>query len=223
MECYYFGTFNPVHKGHIQTATDVLNKFGFREVIFVPAYSPCHKENCASSIDRFNMLKLIENDEIKVSDIEFKLPTPSYSYQTIQEILKGKKSGEKVNFIIGFDAFKNIEKWKNPEQLKENIRFIVLKRTGEDRLEIEKLKEKGFDFIITDNIDTIDISSSEIREKVKNGSSINGLVDEKVKRYIEENDLYRRNWKYLKKRIVWRKIFAHSWSKRMRYWACTKI
>ena len=102
-------------------------------------------------------------------------------------------AGEKVNFIIGFDAFKNIEKWKNPEQLKENIRFIVLKRTGEDRLEIEKLKEKGFDFIITDNIDTIDISSSEIREKVKNGSSINGLIDEKVKRYIEENDLYRRN------------------------------
>lgn len=193
MECYYFGTFNPVHTGHIKTASDVIKNFGFKKVVFVPAYSPCHKENCASSTDRFNMLKLIENDKIKVSDIEFKLPTPSYSYQTIQEILKNKNKGEKVNFIIGFDAFKNIEKWKNPEDLKENIKFIVLKRTGENRIEIEKLKEKGFDFIITDNIDTIDISSSEIREKVKNGISIDGLVDEKVKRYIEENDLYRRN------------------------------
>ena len=84
-----------------------------------------------------------ENDKIKVSDIEFKLPTPSYSYQTIQEILKNKNKGEKVNFIIGFDAFKNIEKWKNPEDLKENIKFIVLKRTGENRLEIEKLKEEA--------------------------------------------------------------------------------
>lgn len=86
---------------------------------------------------------------------------------------------------------KKIESWKNSDYLMKNVHFIVLKRTGELRAEIEKLKEKGFDFEITDSIDTIDISSTEIREKVKNGADISGLVDEKVKRYIKENELYR--------------------------------
>ncbi|MDO5437846.1 MAG: nicotinate (nicotinamide) nucleotide adenylyltransferase [bacterium] len=177
MECYYFGTFNPVHKGHIQTANDVLNKFGFTNVIFVPAFNPPHKGNCAKASDRFNMLKLIENEGLKVSDIEFNLPKPSFSYQTINELLKNKKEGEKINFIIGFDAFKNIEKWKNPEILKEKVHFIVLKRTGENRGEIEKLKDRGYDFTITDNIDTIDVSSTDIREKIQQGASISGLLD----------------------------------------------
>lgn len=191
MECYYFGTFNPVHSGHIKTAKDVLSKLGFSKVVFVPACIPCHKEVSINSFDRLNMLKLVADNDIEVSDIEFKLPKPSYSYRTVQEILKNKKQGEKVNYIIGFDAFKKIESWKNSEYLKNNVHFIVLKRTGEDRKEIEKLKEKGFDFEITDSINTIDISSTEIREKVKKGADISGLVDEKVKRYIKENELYR--------------------------------
>lgn len=193
MECYYFGTFNPVHIGHIKTAKDIISKLGYDKVIFVPASCPCHKELTINSIDRLNMLKLIEDEYLKVSDIEFKLPKPSYSYRTIQEILKNKNEGEKVNYIIGFDAFKNIENWKSPEYLKKNVHFIVLKRTGELREEIEKLKDKGFDFEITDSIDTIDVSSTEIRNKIRAGLDFSGLVDEKVKRYIDENELYRRN------------------------------
>ena len=193
MECYYFGTFNPVHQGHIKTAKDIISKLGFNKVVFVPAYIPCHKEIKTNSADRLNMLKLVSGGNIEVSDIEFKLPKPSYSYRTVQEILKHKKEGEKVNYIIGFDAFKKIESWKNSDYLKKNVHFVVLKRTGELRAEIEKLKEKGFDFEITDSIDTVDISSTEIREKVKNGADISGLVDEKVKRYIKENELYRWN------------------------------
>ncbi len=193
MECYYFGTFNPVHKGHTKTAEDIISNFGFDKVIFVPAYKPCHKEISTSSSDRLNMLNLISNNNFEISDIEFKLPVPSYSYRTIKEILKNKKSGEKVSFIIGFDAFKNIEKWKNAEFLKENIKFIVLKRAGEKREEIEKLKYKGCDFVICDSIEEINVSSSEIREKIQKGADITGLVDEKVKRYIDENGLYKRN------------------------------
>lgn len=193
MECYYFGTFNPVHIGHIKTAKDIISKLGYDKVIFVPASCPCHKELTINSVDRLNMLKLIEDEYLKVSDIEFKLPKPSYSYRTIQEILKNKNEGEKVNYIIGFDAFKNIENWKNPEYLKKNVHFIVLKRTGELREKIEKLKDKGFDFEITDSIDTIDVSSTEIRNKIRAGLDFSGLVDEKVKRYIDENELYRRN------------------------------
>ncbi len=190
MECYYFGTFNPVHNGHLKTAYDLIKKMGFDSVVFIPAYYPYHKTVLTNSKDRLNMLKLIENGELKVSDIEFKLKTPSYSYRTVEELLKNKK-GEKINFVIGFDAFRQIESWKNTEYLKKHVRFFVLKRNGEKREDIEKLKEKGYDFVITDPIDTIDISSSEIRRKVKIGESIEGLVDEKVKRYIDENSLYR--------------------------------
>ncbi len=187
MKCYYFGTFNPPHKGHTKTAYEVKKLFGFDEVVFVPAAYPPHKTPEIAPVHRLNMAKLIENDEIKVSDIEFKLPRPSYSYRTIKKL---RQQGEKLNFIIGFDAFKHIGEWKNPEFLKENLRFIVLKRRGECRFEIENMKNSGYDFEIADSIDFIDISSTEIREKIKTGKSVKGLVDEKVERYIKENGLY---------------------------------
>lgn len=193
MECYYFGTFNPVHKGHIKTANDCISKLGYDKVIFIPAYNPCHKKDTVSSIHRLNMLKLIQNDKIEVSDIEFKLPKPSYSYNTILELLKTKKKGEKINFIIGFDAFKNIEKWRNPEILRDNVHFIVLRRKGEERCEIEKLKDKGYDFQITDNIDMVDVSSTEIRDRIDKGIPLGDLVADSVRKYINENALYRRD------------------------------
>ncbi len=192
MECYYFGTFNPPHSGHIKIANEVLKKFNFSKIVFVPANCPPHKNNAANPMHRLNMLRLVESDKIKVSDIEFSLPTPSFSYQTIEAILKNNQQ-EKLNFIIGFDAFKNIEKWKNPEILKKKLFFIVLKRKGENREEIEKLKNKGFNFVIADNIEEYDVSSTEIRKKVFEGENIEGFVDEKIRRYIYENGLYRKN------------------------------
>ena len=190
MECYFFGTFNPPHIGHIELAKKVLAEFNFKKIVFVPSNIPPHKKGFISFFHRYNMLKLIENSFLEVSDIEAHLPEPSYSYRTIESILK--KSGvNKLNFIIGFDAFKLIKTWKNPEYIKEKLRFIVLKRTGDKREDIEKLKLDGYDFVIVDNINTIDISSSEIREKIKNNQSIKGLTDDKIIRYIEENELYR--------------------------------
>ncbi len=188
MECYYFGTFNPVHKGHIQTAYEVLEKFNFDKIIFVPSNQPPHKKNFIDISHRINMLKLLENEKIKVSDIETTLKTPSYSFQTIEKLKKGE---EKLNFIIGYDAFIQIKTWKNPEYIRKNLHFIVLQRRGEEKSEIEKLKDEGYDFVIAENISFVDVSSTQIRENVKSGLSIDNLVDEKVKRYIKENELYR--------------------------------
>ena len=188
MECYFFGTFNPPHIGHIELSKRVLEEFNFEKIVFVPSNVPPHKEEFIEGTHRFNMLKLLETDKIKVSDIELKMETPSYTYKTVEKLLKERK---KLNFIIGFDAFKNIENWRNPEFLKEKLHFIVLKRSGDKREEIEKLKSEGYDFIIADNIDVIDISSTDIRRKLQNGENVDGLIDEKVKRYIDENGLYR--------------------------------
>ena len=187
MECYFFGTFNPPHIGHINLAKKILDEFNFDKIIFVPSNVPPHKKEFIDGCHRFNMLKLLENNKIKVSDIELKMEPPSYTYKTIKKLYKG----EKINFLIGFDAFKDIETWKNPEFLKEKLHFIVLKRKGDKREEIEKLALFGYDFIIADNIDMVDISSSEIRKKLENNEDISGLIDEKIKRYIDENGLYR--------------------------------
>ena len=190
MECYFFGTFNPPHKGHIGLARKVLNEFNFDKIIFVPSNVPPHKKDFVSGIQRYNMLKLLEDDKIRVSDIELRLGVPSYTYRTIQILAEDDK---KINFIIGYDSFKGIENWKNPEILKEKLHFIVLKRTGDKREEIEKLKLKGYDFEIADNIDVIDVSSTDIRKRLLNNEDTEDLIDEKIKRYIDENGLYRRN------------------------------
>lgn len=189
MECYFFGTFSPPHIGHIELAKRILEEFKFDKIIFVPAFYPPHKENFIPFEHRFNMLKLAILDNMEVSDIESRLPTPSYSYRTIEAILNEKKEN-KLNFIIGYDAFKFIKSWKNPEYIKENLKFFVLKRKGDKKEEIEKLKSDGYDFIIVDNIE-INISSSEIRDKIKNNINVENFLDTKIIRYIEENGLYR--------------------------------
>lgn len=189
MECYFFGTFSPPHIGHIELAKSILEELKFDKIIFVPAFYPPHKEGFISFNHRFNMLKLAILDNMEVSDIESRLPTPSYSYRTIEAILNEKKEN-KLNFIIGYDAFKFIKSWKNPEYIKENLKFFVLKRKGDKKEEIEKLKSDGYDFIIVDNIE-INISSSEIRDKIKNNINVENFLDTKIIRYIEENGLYR--------------------------------
>lgn len=190
MECYFFGTFNPPHIGHIEFAKKILNEFNFEKIIFVPSANPPHKTDYIPFFHRFNMLKLIETKNIEVSDIEYKLPSPSYSYRTIEEILK-KKSYKKLNFIIGYDAFKLIKTWKNPEYIKEKLKFFVLKRKGESREDIEKLKLDGYDFVIVDSINEIDISSSKIREKIKKNLNAEDFLDNRIIRYIGKNGLYR--------------------------------
>ena len=188
MECYFFGTFNPPHLGHLKIANAVMEKFGFDKIIFVPSKVPPHKNEFISATHRFNMLKLLENKHFEVSDIELNLPSPSYSYQTIEKLLRNEN--EKLNFIIGYDAFIKIESWKNPDYIREKLHFIVLQRKGEKKEDIEKLKAKGYDFVIADSIPFVDISSTEIRDRIQKKLPLENLIDERVKRYIDENKLY---------------------------------
>lgn len=192
LDCYFFGTFNPVHLGHIELARKIKEEFSFDKIIFVPAFLPPHKETLEFE-HRYNMLKLCVDKGLgEVSDIESRLAPPSYTYQTIEKLYKEHKGGQKIPFIIGYDAFIGIEGWKNPEILKEKLDFIVLKRhTGVKREEIEKLRKKGFSFKIAENIDYFDVSSNEIREKTAKGENRGGLIDKKVERYIDEHGLYK--------------------------------
>lgn len=195
--CYFFGTFNPPHLGHIRLAKGIQAEFGFEKIIFVPSFCPPHK----ISIDfkhRYNMLKLCVDEGLgEVSDIESRLEVPSYTFQTVNFLQKQQKadndnvSSVRIPFIIGYDALLGIEKWKNPEILKQKLEFIVLKRnTGAKDVDVERFLADGYRYKMAKTLGCVDVSSREIREKIKANSDIGGLVDIKVKEYIDEHRLY---------------------------------
>ena len=172
MKTYFFGTFDPVHSGHIK----IVQTFG---AIFVPTPAPPHKPTDASFFDRVQMLKLVSDN---VCEIESEINPPNYTHKTIERL-------GKCNFILGYDQFLKIESWVKPEYLKEMLHFIVIPRVGAKAADFAHLKEKGYNFEIAD-FELMNISSSEIRRRVKNGENIDDLTDKKVKNYIYEKRLY---------------------------------
>ncbi len=191
--CVFQGTFNPIHNAHLRVAEYVVNKYDFDRFLFVPAYKPPHK-NCDVSIanHRLNMVKLATayNSKFMVTDIEFKREGKSYTYLTICELYKQYIIDGKIHFIIGTDAFDFIESWYEADKLKEIVKFIVFVR--DDNFEISKydyLREKGYDFEFQ-SLPFQNVSSTEIRDKIKNNQSIDDYVSKEVKDYIYKNELY---------------------------------
>ncbi|MBQ8636277.1 nicotinate (nicotinamide) nucleotide adenylyltransferase [bacterium] len=193
MECYFFGTFNPIHLGHIEIARKVKELGGFKRVIFVPSYMPPHKiEGLASYKQRLEMARLAVGEN-NVLDIELHLKVPSYTYRTVEKLCEGGND-KKINFIIGYDQFFKLESWREPEILKEKINFLVIPRKFQNgqvmgSAAFKYFKDKGYSFEVF-NIDFLDVSSSMIRKYVENGQDIAGLTTSEVRQYIENNRLY---------------------------------
>ena len=193
--CVFQGTFNPIHNAHLRVAEFVMDKYNFDKILFIPAYNPPHK-NCDidMSVHRYNMVKLALKtyDNIEVSDIEYKRKGVSYTYLTICELIKKYNiKDEKISFIIGTDAFEKIESWYEADKLKKLVHFIVFVRENNFiPQKLEKLREKGYDFVI-ESLAFEDISSTELRENIKNNISVKNLVSKKVEEYIYQHGLYK--------------------------------
>ena len=190
--CIFSGTFNPIHKAHIKMAEYVLENFGFDKIIFIPAYKPPHKDYAPEmSQHRYNMVKLAiqYNPHFEISDIEYKNEGKSYSYLTALELNKQYKIDGKINFIIGTDAFKKIESWYETDKFKKLVDFIVYIRENEE-VDLTHLKNKGYNYKIA-KMPFLDISSTELRNRISNGLPIKDLVTEEVEDYINKNELYR--------------------------------
>lgn len=190
--CIFAGTFNPIHNAHLMMAQYAVDNFGFDKILFIPAFKPPHKDYDNNlSEHRFNMVKLaIENNShFEISDIEFQRESKSYTYLTILELYKLYNVDGKINMLIGTDAFEKIESWYETDKLKELVDFIVFVRENE-KVNFDKLKEKGYNFKFT-QMPFCDISSTEIRQKIKTNQSIQNLVKKEVKEYIEKNGLYK--------------------------------
>ncbi len=192
--CVFQGTFNPIHKVHLEVAKFAKEYYNFERILFIPAYIPPHKsvdKNLA--LHRFNMVKLAisEYNGFDISDIEYKREGNSYTYNTILELRKAYNiTNEKINFLIGTDAFIKIRTWYKTDKLKELVHFIVFKRTNEfNKDDFNELRGFGYDFEFAP-MNYIDVSSTRLRENLGNGISINDMELPKIREYIKEHGLY---------------------------------
>lgn len=192
--CVFQGTFNPIHNGHLMMADFVLENFGFEKILFIPAFSPPHKDTDTNlAYHRLEMVKLAieDNPNFEISDIEYKLKKKSYTYFTIKELYKMYEIEGKINFIIGTDAFETLDSWYEIEKLRQLIDFIVFVRENNfDENKYKNMQEKGYHFRFA-KMNFNDISSTDLRDRIKENLSLEGLIPLKVEGYIEENELYK--------------------------------
>ncbi len=180
----YFGSFNPVHIGHCIIANHFVQNTDLDRVWLVVSPQNPFKESASllNEYHRLHLVKLATEDEtnLKASDIEFHLPRPSYTIDTLT-YLKEKHPEHEFSILLGSDGLQNFSKWKNAAILAKDYRLMVYKRPGFDvvntlnaRMEIAEAP-------------LLEISSTHIREMIKQGKSIRYLVPDKVR---EEIDLY---------------------------------
>ena len=182
----YFGSFNPIHIGHLIIANYIINHTDIKEVWFIVSPQNPFK-NTTSLLNeqhRLSLIKLaIENDKnLKVSDVEFKLPRPSYTADTLVYISEKYKKNT-FTVIMGSDSFQNITKWKNYNYILENFSTLVYLRPN--FVKINLLKNCS---VI--NAPLLDISASMIRKNIKEKKSIKFLVPDLVLQEIENKGYY---------------------------------
>ena len=186
------GTFDPIHMGHLVLAEQVREKFQLERVIFIPCASPPHKteQKLSPADDRFEMTKLAleGNPYFFVSDIELKREGLSYTVETLRELKEFYRDSE-IYFLTGSDVLDEITTWKDPEEIYKLAKIVIGVRPGFDKFDHEDHFAKTSIII---NITGIDISSTQIREKVRKGESIKYLVPPKVEEYIKNRNLYKK-------------------------------
>ncbi len=180
------GSFNPPANSHISLAKQILeNDNNIEKVIFVPVNVKYNKEGLASNEDRFFMLqKICENNKgLEVSDIEITSQRQLYTIETLRLIQEQYKEYD-IYFVLGTDNLKELETWHDADELLKNFKMLVLER-GEDSVE-RIIKNDNFlrkykaSFSKLQNIEKINLSSTEIRDKVKKGESVTKLVPNEI-------------------------------------------
>ena len=208
------GTFNPIHMGHLKVAQAVQKSFYLRKILFVPSYIPPHKKSSdiATPWDRLKMveLALASSSRFIPSSIEIRAKGKSYSILTLKK-LKKLFPQALIFFILGIDAFLEIDTWKEYRKVLQQCFFIIVSRPGyrlekarsvleenyrERMVEISESERVSEDMLqayrlFLLSMHSLDVASTGIREKIKRGESVRGMVPQAVEKYIVENRLYR--------------------------------
>lgn len=187
----YGGSFNPMHIGHEKIVDYVLNNLNMDKIIIIPVGIPSHRENNLEQSDtRLKICKEIfkGNKKIEVSDIEIKGEGKSYTYDTLLKLIDLYGENNEFFEIIGEDSLKSLKTWKNYEELLKICKFIVFRRKDDKNIQIDEEFLNNKNIIILEN-EYYDISSTEIRNMVKNNEDISAFVNKKVKKLIEKEYL----------------------------------
>ena len=209
------GTFNPIHNGHVKAAKEVQKVFRLEKILFIPSYITPHKEpvDIASPPQRMKMVELAVSryPRFVPSSIEIDAGGKSYTILTLTK-LKKRFPDTSMFFIVGADAFIEIDTWRDYKKLLEQCHFVVISRPGfrlkdaeeclgeeyeerivwvQDSFRCEEGRDKGPRIFLL-SISALDISSNEVRKKIREGKYIGDLVAKPVEKYIWQNKLYQR-------------------------------
>lgn len=190
------GTFNPVHKGHIQMAIDAHDEFGLSKVIFIPTGKPPHKQNdfIADDVHRLAMLDLALSYPYMVSSrIEIDRRGFTYTVDTLSALKKIFKEHD-FYYIIGSDTLFKLNSWKNFGTVLTMTNFIVFLREGDDVVKVKRTidfyNSLGIKRVCLANASGLLISSSDIRFRIINDLDVKGHLPNKIINYIKENRVY---------------------------------
>lgn len=185
----FFGSFNPIHIGHLIIAEYMADRTDLKQVWFVVSpHNPLKSQaSLAKDYDRLHMVHLAveDNPKLRASNIEFSLPKPSYTIDTMA-YLHEKYPDDQFSLIMGSDNLENIHKWKNYEVLLERYPIHIYQRPGSEKLE----PPHGAKVFMHD-VPLLYISSTHIRKLIRDGHSIRYLVPESVYQFLDGSHLYR--------------------------------
>jgi len=184
----FFGSFNPVHNGHMIIANYILEYTELEQIFFVVSPQNPFKEK-ANLLEDYHRLALIreaigENDKFHACDIEFKMPKPSYTIDTLT-YLKEKYPEKYFSLIMGSDNLQNFHKWKNANQIIENHILYIYPRPGFDDTKFKEVKN-----ITLIKAPLMEISATFIRNAVKEKKDIRYFLPEKAWKYLKEMHFY---------------------------------
>jgi nicotinate-nucleotide adenylyltransferase len=207
------GTFNPVHLGHLRAAEEVAESLQLAQVIFMPAAKPPHKSEVGlvPFEHRYRMLELAvaRNPLFELSDLEHQRPEKSYSVETLTQLSNQHGKGNELYFVLGLDAFLELPTWKSYRELFSLCHFVVVARPGFSPKSLDAMLQTqvadGYFFdsnvqgyvhprrftVYYREVTLLDISSSNIRDRLAKGFSVRYLLPEKVEDYIRKRGLYR--------------------------------
>jgi len=181
------GTFNPIHLGHLALAEEARGLLGLEKVIFVPANLPPHKsaKELIPAPQRYRMIALAikSNPAFEVSDFEIRRGGLSYSIETVKAF-KSIYAHRSLYFIVGSDFLREFSAWKDTAKLSKACRFVIAQRPGFAAKRLPKNMQSI-------NIAALDISSTDIRKRIKSNKPVRYLLPEEVRKYIAKKRLYR--------------------------------
>ena len=189
------GTFDPIHTGHLDVARAAQRELELTAIHVIPSQLPPHRpQPVASAFHRFAMaaIAIVGVRGWRVSDLELRMAPPSYTAHTLRHYHARGYSPDELFFLIGADAFKDIEQWHDYPAILDAARFVVVSRAGYAvRLNSQtKQSDDQSDRAIFIQAQTLDVSSSAIRLARAEGRPIDGLVPPGVQQHIEQHGLY---------------------------------